>query len=252
MALSDKGLLASAIPVLQKAVALAPKDANTRVALGVALARFGEVVDAVAQLREAVAVSPTNPWAFRNLGGLLLRQGKAAEAESHLRRAVELNPADAASRAGLGKCLIELDRVDDADEHLIEAIRLDSHGAAGEEAKEDRTRIAQINFRKRIPGGVRPDAVMYCLGALERFEKMTPQQIQAVGFEIAILGTRGIDPGDPKKRYILKSLPGEFSGVQLLCIMFVAFKRIAPDQDTGFDVSREYRTARAMHKPEKD
>ena len=110
--------------------------------------------------------------------------------------AVELNPADAASRAALGKCLIELDRVDDADEHLIEAIRLDAHGEAGETAKEGRTRIAEINFRKRMPGGVRPDAVMYCLGALERFEKMTPQQIQGVGFEIAILGTRGIDPSD--------------------------------------------------------
>ena len=252
MALSDKSQFAGAIRILQKAVGLAPKDANVRVALGVALARHGKVDEAVAQLREAVAVSPTNPWAFRNLGGILLRQGKAAEAEPHLRRAVELNPADAASRAGLGKCLIELDRVDDADEHLIEAIRLDPHGEAGETAKEGRTKIAEINFRKRMPGGVRPDAVMYCLGALERFEKMTPQQIQAVGFEIAILGTRGIDPSDSEKRYTLKSLPGQFSGVQLLCIMFVAFKRFAPDTETGFDVSREYSTALAMHKTEKE
>ena len=251
MALSDQGNLASAIPVLRKAVALSPRDGDVRVALGVALARHGRVDDAVAQLREAIAISPTNPWAFRNLGGILLKQGEATEAEPHLRRAVELNPADPAARSGLGKCLIELDRVDDADEHLIEAIRLDPHGQAGEAAKEDRSRIAQINFRKRMPSGVRPDAVMYCLGAVERFEKMTTQQVEAVGFEVAILGMQGINPADSEKQYTLKSLPGQFSGLQLLCIMYVAFKQIAPEKDTGFDVSREYAVALSMHHPEK-
>jgi len=39
-----------------------------------------------------------------------------------------------------------------------------------------------------------PDAVMYCLSALERFEKLTTQQVQDVGFEIAILGMRGDQP----------------------------------------------------------
>ena len=252
MALSDQGDLARAVPLLQKAVALAPKDGDARVALGVALVRHGKVDDAVAQLREAIAVSPANPWAFRNLGGILLRQGKATEAEPHFRRAVELNPADPAARSGLGKCLIALDRLDDADEHLSEAIRLDPHGQAGEAAKEDRSRIAQINFRKRMPGGARPDAVMYCLGAVERFEKMTTQQVQAVGFEIAILGMQGINPADSEKPYTLKSLPGQFSGLQLLCTMYVAFKRFAPDKDTGFDVSEEYSVALSMHKPMKE
>ena len=252
MALSDQGNLARAISVLRKAVALDPEDGDVRVALGVALARHGHIDDAVEELLEAIAFAPTNPWAYRNLGGILLREGKAAEAEPHLRRAVELNPDDPAARSGLGKCLIELDRVDDADEHLIEAIRLDPHGRAGDAAKEDRSRIAQINFRKRMPGGVRPDAVMYCLGAVKRFEKMTTQQVQGVGFEIAILGMQGINPADSEKQYTLKSLPGQFSGLQLLCTMYVAFKRFAPDKDTGFDVSREYSVALSMHKPEKD
>ena len=249
MALSDQGNLATAIPVLRKAVALAPRDGDARVALGVALARQGRVDDAVAQLREAVAVSPTNPWAFRNLGGILLKQGKAAESEPHLRRAVELNPDDPAARSGLGKCLIELGRLDDADGHLVEAIRLDPHGLAGDAAKEGRSRIAQVNFRGRTPGGVRPDAVMYCLGAMERFGKMTPQRVQGVGFEIAVLGMQGIDPADSERLYTLKSLPGQFSGLQLLCVMYVAFRQVAPDRDTGFDVSREYALALSMHNP---
>ena len=63
---------------------------------------------------------------------------------------------------------------------------------------------------------------------------------------------QGINPADSEKQYSLKSLPGQFSGLQLLCIMYVAFKRFAPDKDTGFDVSREYSVALSMHKPEKE
>lgn len=107
--------------------------------------------------------------------------------------------------------------------------------------------IAQTSFRSRLPGTERPDAVMYCLGALERFEPMPLQEVQKIGLEIAVLGTRGIDPNDADKRYTLKTLPGEYSGLQLLCLMFVAFKAVAPDRDIGFDVSREYQTAVAMH-----
>ena len=39
----------------------------------------------------------------------------------------------------------------------------------------------------------------------------------------------------------------EYSGLQPLCLMFVAFKTVAPDRDIGFDVSREYQTAVALH-----
>ena len=37
--------------------------------------------------------------------------------------------------------------------------------------------------------------------------------------------------------------PSEFSGLQLLCVMYVAFQIVAPGADTGFDVSREYQSA---------
>ena len=38
----------------------------------------------------------------------------------------------------------------------------------------------------------------------------------------------------------LRSLPGEFTALHLLCIMYVAFKQFAPDTDIGFDLSAEY------------
>ena len=136
---------------------------------------------------------------------LLMRDGKTGEAETHLRRAVELNPGDAAARAGLGKCLVALDRIGEADEHLAEAVRLDEHGPAGEAAKAERSRIAHSTFRKPMADAERPDAVMYCLAAIERFETMPAQEVQKVGFEIAVLGMGGIDPNDAARRYTLKS-----------------------------------------------
>ncbi len=48
-------------------------------------------------------------------------------------------------------------------------------------------------------------------------------------------------------KYQLKSLPGNFSGLHLVCLMYVAFKSIAPDTDVGFDLSKEYAAAQALH-----
>jgi len=88
---------------------------------------------------------------------------------------------------------------------------------------------------------------MYCLGALEKFEKMTPDQVQKVGFEIAILGMSGLDVNDAARKYQLKSLPGEFSGLHLVSIEYVAFKQFAPEQDIGFDLAREYEMALTLY-----
>ena len=98
----------------------------------------------------------------------------------------------------------------------------------------------------RKAGSERPDVLMYCLGALERFEEMTDEQIQAIGREIAILGMRGLDINDPSQKYTLKSLPGDFSGMHLVSLMYAAFQRVAPGTDVGIDLSREYAQAVAL------
>ncbi len=246
MALSDQGELAGAIRHLQHASQFAPNNANIHVALGVALARNGQVDDAIARLGEAVAVDDANPWAHRNLAGCLARKGRTAEAETHFRRAVELRPDDAAAGVGLWRTLFDLDRHEDADAEFIRAIELDPHGQIGEAAKQGRTRLAQTVFRSKSSGDLRPDAVIYLTGAIEKFDAMTPQQVQAVGMEIAVMGTSGIDTNDSAQKYKLKSLPGQFSGLHLMCLMYTAFKQIAPASDIGFDVAREYQAALAL------
>ena len=87
---------------------------------------------------------------------------------------------------------------------------------------------------------------MYITGALEKFAGMTKSQIQAIGVEIAILGQRGLDINDPDQKYSLKSLPGQFSGLHLVSIMYAAFKQFAPGEDVGIDFSKEYGAATSM------
>lgn len=42
-------------------------------------------------------------------------------------------------------------------------------------------------------------------------------------------------------------MPKDWSA-HLLCLMFVAFKKLAPDKDIGFDLSKEFEIAKAMHR----
>jgi hypothetical protein len=87
---------------------------------------------------------------------------------------------------------------------------------------------------------------MFCLAALRKFAEMTRDQVQGVGFEIATLGMNGIDVNDPTPKYRLRTLPGQFSGSQLLCYEYAAFKQFAPDMDIGFDVGKEFEEAKRL------
>ncbi|MEO6906462.1 MAG: hypothetical protein ABI210_01100 [Abditibacteriaceae bacterium] len=90
--------------------------------------------------------------------------------------------------------------------------------------------------------------VMYCVAALKRFAKMQESEVFAVTSEIAMVGQDGIDYADPDRRYHLQSLPGEdFTGLQLLSLLFVGFKQIAPEMDTMMDFQDAYDTALQLY-----
>jgi hypothetical protein len=134
----------------------------------------------------------------------------------------------------------------DADEAYQRSLTIDANNRVADAAKQGRSRIAQKTMRQAVGGGLRPDAVMFCLAALEKYKAVDDAEVQRVGFEIATLGAKGINPNSAEKRYRLRSMAGEFSGLELLCYMFVAWKRIRPDTDMGFDLSKEYAAALAM------
>jgi hypothetical protein len=105
--------------------------------------------------------------------------------------------------------------------------------------------MAQQSFREPS-SGPRMDAVMYCLDALQKFDAMTPEQVQGVTLEIALKGRQGLDTNDPAQQYELQSLDGKFSGLHLVSLMYVGFEQINPGHDVGFDLSQEYETALGM------
>ena len=92
----------------------------------------------------------------------------------------------------------------------------------------------------------RPDAVMYCLSALEHFEDLAPAEVQRIIFEIRMLGTKGFDINDRTPQYELRSLPGKFSGLQLVGLAYVGLKLTAPEQNYGFDLAEEYAQAKEL------
>ena len=246
MALSDVGELPAAIETLEAAVAAVPHDANAQVALGVALAREGEADRAIPLLEHVVHSEPDNPWAHRNLAACLLESGRSEEALGHFESATALAPEDPLAHLGLAQAHEALGDGESADTEFRRTLDLDEYGPGAEPARQGLSRLAASTFRERTPGGLRMDAVMYVLDALTIFTDMDTEGVQRVTFEIAMLGRTGLDVNDPAQQYTLKSLPGQHSGLHLVCIMYAGMKVIAPDMDAGFDLADEYKAALSM------
>lgn len=248
MALSDLGKLDEAEAHLREAVAIDPGSTNARVALGVALARKKEFNKAVEVLDVVVQQDRKNPYALRNLAACLLRLNRdLPQAEQYMRDAVGVLPNDQQSWIGLAEVLAAQNKLGEAAKAYDRVIEINPASELAEIAKRATSSLAEKSFRDQVPAGLRPDAVMYCLAALQKFEKMSPAEIRKIGFEIATLGTKGINPNDASARYKLQAIPGDFSGLELLCYMFAAFKRIEPSADIGFDVRKEYDAALSLH-----
>lgn len=135
----------------------------------------------------------------------------------------------------------------EADAAYQKVMDLDPVVDIGQLAQKGRSRIAEMSFRNE--GKYRADAMEYCLAAIKRFEGMPRSEVQKITFEIAMLGSKGLNVKDPVEQYTLRSIPGSFSGLHLVCIQYVGFKIIEPSLDLGFDLSREYQMALSMHRP---
>lgn len=248
MAHSDLGNLGRAEALLRKCLEVEPDHINARVALGVALLRQGQTVEGALILEQALAVDPNNSWAHRNLAVALQRQGNIDGAVEHLRATVALNPRDELGWAGLGKALEQAGEMADADEAYKRAIELAGFGDTAEMAQQGRSRIAQATFHANAAGAERPDAVMYCLAALESFGSMGEAALREVVLEIATLGQQGLDVNNPERTHRLRTLSGQFTGLQLVSYLYVGMQRIEPGQDVGFDLGQEYRTALTLYR----
>ena len=252
VAYSNMGRLQEARATLSEALRLDPSHVNSRVALGVAFASENRHEEAIKEFERALAIDPANPWAQRNLGGCLLALKEVDRATAHLLRATQLNPKDQKAFYGLGEAYRVADKLEDADDAYRQVVAIDEFSSTAKLAKKQLSDLAHVGFKMRGGGSGRPDAVMYCLSALERFEKLSTEEVQRISFEIGMLGTKGFEINDPEQQYQLRSIPGKFSGMELVCIMYVGFQRIAPDYAPSMDLSAEYAAAQELFKKRKE
>ncbi len=102
------GRSADSVEPTQKAVALAPGDAEAHSNLGTTLRDLGRLEEAAVSCRQALQLDPNSADAQFNLGIVLHQQGNALEALSHFRNALAIAPASFIAQQGI--CLA-LDRL---------------------------------------------------------------------------------------------------------------------------------------------
>ena len=246
IALSDAGKLEAAERYLRRATELAPRFANGLIALGVALSRQQKNTEALEVLESAVELNPENPWARRNYGATLLKLARHEEAAEQLRKTVGLQPDNQPAWVGLGDALRLAGEAKEAGLAYKQAVELNPHNDFAEAARQASTKLAQVSFENKKTGELRQDAVQYCLAAIKEFSGKSKDEVQKITFEIAMVGRNGFDTNSAEKKYQLKSMPGEFSGLQLVCYMHSGFQSIAPGTETGFNLSGEYKAALAL------
>jgi tetratricopeptide (TPR) repeat protein len=249
MLYSEVGDPDRAIELLAKCSQMQPDSANVYVAMGFAAYLKGEYADAKGHLLHALRLEPDNPYAHRNLGGIYGKQRNYRQALDHLKRAHDLLPKDPQTTYGLGHTYLEAGNFEKADRYLKEVIEMGSPLHLVNLAKDDRRRIATESLRAQ---GMRPDAIYYCISALERFAGKPDDLVRRVSFEVALLGRSGLDIHSADRKYRLNSLSGDFTGLQLVCLMYVGFQLIDPSADIGMDLSREYEAARKLFESGRD
>jgi tetratricopeptide (TPR) repeat protein len=100
-ALAAAGNLAAAIPVYRDALALDPRRARARAALGVALVQTGQLAAAVPELTRAIDEGIDDPPVFNAAGFALVQTGRTAEAIRLLRDGLGRHPGDEGMRRNL-------------------------------------------------------------------------------------------------------------------------------------------------------
>ena len=204
---------------------------------------------------KALDLKPGDPYALNGLGAASAKSGNEDSAMRHFEAAIEANPHFPEPRFGKALLLKNQGHLDAATEALESLLRDASPGDARSNPVFQRAEQLLASIRKEIRerGGPTnpellqekyPAAVWHLLDALKRFDSLDPRRVMEITFEVARLGESGLDYANPEKKYTLSAYPGEsFSGLQLMCLIYAGFKRIAPDQDTGMDLNEPWITA---------
>lgn len=119
-----QGRAAEALPFLEKAAALSPRDAEAMRNLAVCLAELGRLDAAENRFRAALALRPDYAEAHNGLGSLLCRTGRLELSEASHRRAIEIAPGLASAHSNLSLCLLGLEQYAAAEASARRALEL--------------------------------------------------------------------------------------------------------------------------------
>jgi len=114
----------AAIQDYEKAIALAPKDANLRVELGVVLTKAGRLADSIAAFQEALRLAPHNLAAELGLAQAYRAVHNYEEARRILNFAIREHPKSAEPLAALGDFELQQQTYDAAIGHLKASLAL--------------------------------------------------------------------------------------------------------------------------------
>jgi tetratricopeptide (TPR) repeat protein len=101
-----QGRIAEAEQLLQRAVAIAPRDLSSRNALGLCLLRLERPGDALAQFDALLALNAALPFVHASRGNALAALGAISEAQVSYQRALELDANQAIALAGLARIAV--------------------------------------------------------------------------------------------------------------------------------------------------
>lgn len=125
------GFVAEALPLLTRAAELRPDHAETRLSLGNALCRHGDLAAGIAEFRALVARAPHHRGGWVNLARALHADGQAGSAAALARDALLRWPDDAGLHGLLATCLLRQGQADAALEAALRALALDPDQAEG-------------------------------------------------------------------------------------------------------------------------
>ncbi len=121
--LNRRGQFGTALPLLERARTLAPRDPPVLHELGLAYRGAGRLAEASNVLIESVKADPEFPEAINSLGLILAERGDLTGAEQRLREAIRIQPDYAEAHLNLARVLLSRDQSAAAQMELEAAIR---------------------------------------------------------------------------------------------------------------------------------
>ena len=127
------------------------------------------------------------------------------------------------------------------------SIEEDPYGLDVDKNLKEKKLQAFLDAQEKI--GTNIAVMWFMVSALKLFSTMSKAQVKAIAFEIATIGTQGINPTSSNK-YKVNSITGkEFSGYNLLAYYYVSWSIAMPEMlgELGLNYEQEYAMAEKLN-----